>query len=159
MRATKSKGCFLPVAIFFCGVLGILILSQFGGQILNYLRSTNWQQSSGTIVSSTVESVFETSGERFVGNVVYVYDFENMTYEGDQVNFFGTIYVGNQGDAQQMIAPYPVGSTVTLYVDPNDPTQSVLDRDVSGIIWALVGFGIILTLLSIGLAIRHLYRS
>ena len=159
MRLLQSMGCFAPVAILIYGIVGFLILSQFGGQIVNYIRSMNWQQVSGEIIVSGIENASDTSGERYTGNVIYSYEFDGLTYEGDQINLFGNIYVGNRDDAEQMIAPYPVGRSVNLYINPNNPAQSVLDRSMTGAIWGLVGFGGILALLSLGLGTQYLLAT
>ena len=159
MRLLQSMGCFAPVAILIYGIVGFLILSQFGGQIVNYIRSMNWQQVSGEIIVSGIENASDTSGERYTGNVIYSYEFDGLTYEGDQINLFGNIYVGNRDDAEQMIAPYPVGRTVNPYVNPNNPALSVLDRNVTNAVWGLVGVGCILVLLSLGSATRYLLAT
>ncbi|MGB7342071.1 MAG: DUF3592 domain-containing protein [Phototrophicaceae bacterium] len=156
MRLLQSMGCFAPVVILIYGIVGFLILSQFGGQVFNYFRSTNWQQVSGTIMASNIENASDTSGERYTGNVIYTYEFDDVTYEGNQINLFGNIYVGNRDDAEQMIAPYPVGISVNPYINPNNPVQSVLDRSVSDAIWGLVGLGSILAFLSLSLGTRYL---
>ncbi|MEM9954848.1 MAG: DUF3592 domain-containing protein [Chloroflexota bacterium] len=156
MSQKQNNGCFSPIAILIYGVVGLLILSQFGRQAISYLSSTNWQQVPATITSSETETIWETSGERFAGNIVYTYEYDGETYQGDQLNFFGNVYFGNQEDAQQVVQPYSVNMSVLIYVNPNNPEQAVLDRNVTGTVWALIVLGSILTLLSIGLAVRRL---
>ena len=156
MRLLQSLGCLTPVAILIYGVLGILLLGQFGTQPLNYLRTMGWQQVPGTIISSEVEDAWDTTGERYGARVVYTYEVDGITYEGNQLDLRGTTYVGNRQDAAELLIPYPVGASVMPYVNPDDPARSVLDRSLPGAIWAFVGLGIALILFSLGLGVRQL---
>jgi hypothetical protein len=155
MRSRKPAGCLAaPVAIIIYGGLGLLLLWQFGGQVWNYFTSADWQQVNGTVISSEVVDAWDTSGERYTPQVIYTYEIDATSYDGRQVNLQGDLYFGNELDAQQIIAPYPVGTTVRPYVDPSDPTRSVLERDLPTTVWWFVSIGLLLVLLSIGLGIR-----
>jgi len=156
MRFLQSIGCITPAAIVIYGIVGVLFLAQFGDPVLNYVRSLEWEQVSGTIISSQVDDEWDTTGDRYIGRVVYTYEVNGMTYEGDQINLSGPTYVGTRADAERLLLPYPVGASVTPYVDPNDPTRAVLDRNLAGATWGIVGVGIAFLLLSIGLGTRHL---
>lgn len=155
MRVFKAAGCLEPIAIFAYGVVGLLLLAQFGGEVVNYLGSTGWTQVSGTVVSNDVEDVWDTTGDRYAAQVVYTYEVDGTTYEGDQLSLRGTIYTGNQEDAERIVAPYPPGTAVTPYVNPADPTQAVLERDVPGAILGIVAAGVVLLLLSVSLGVRQ----
>lgn len=155
MRFVQSAGCLTPAAMVFYAVVGLLLLGQFGGQVLNYLGSMGWEQVPGTVVSSGVEDAWDTTGERYAGRVLYTYEVDDVRYEGDQLDLRGQTYVGHREDAEQLVAPYPVGASVMIYVDPADPTRAVLTRDLPGAILGFVGVGSVLVLLSLGLGIRH----
>lgn len=155
MRILQSMGCLTPVAIVIYGVLGILLVGQFGGQKLNYLSSMGWEQVSGTIVLSEVEDAWDTTGERYIGRVIYTYEVDGITYEGDQLDLRGSTYVGNPEDAAELLIPYPVGASVNPYVDPSDPSRAVLSRSLPGATWGLVGLGSFLLLSSVVLGIRQ----
>lgn len=145
MQSEQKAGCFVGLAaIAVYGVVGFLLLWQFGGQVINYFNSMNWQQVSGIVIVSEIEDVSDTSGERYTGRIIYTYEIERVTYEGNQVDLRGTIYVGNRDDAEQLVAPYPVGTSVMPYVDFNNPTRSVLDRHMLSAVWWLVGIGSLL---------------
>jgi hypothetical protein len=156
MRILKSAGCLTPIAALIYGIVGILLLSQFGGQTLNYIRSMGWEQVPGTVESTSVEDVWDTTGDRYDAQIVYTYDVDGTTYEGDQIDLRGSVYAGNRDDADELLAPYPAGESVMVYVDPADPTRAVLDRNMPGAIWAIAGTGVMLILLSLGLGIRYL---
>jgi hypothetical protein len=156
MRFLQSMGCITPAAIVIYGIVGLLFLGQFGDPALNYVRSLGWEQASGTVISSQVADEWDTTGDRYIGRVVYTYEVNGETYEGNQINLSGPAYVGNREDAERVLIPYPVGASVTPYVDPNDPTRAVLDRNLTGATWGIVGVGSALLLLSVGLGVYHL---
>ncbi|MEL6526937.1 MAG: DUF3592 domain-containing protein, partial [Chloroflexota bacterium] len=137
----------------------VLILGQFGGQAITYVQSSGWETVAGTIVTSDVLDVSDTSGTRFTGQVVYSYTFEGETYENDAINLLGNLLVRNEADAAQMVVPYPVGAMVDVYVNPDNPSESVLDRSLSGGLQGLIGFGAMMLLLSLGLGARLLFSK
>ena len=156
MRIFKSAGCLTPAAIFIYGVVGVLLLSQFGGQGLNYLASMGWEQVPGTVVSSEVEDAWDTTGDRYVPQVTYTYEVDGTTYEGTQIDLRDTLYIASVDDAEQLVARYPVGASVMPYVDPANPSSAVLDRQLPGAMAGILITAVLLCLLSIGLGIRHL---
>lgn len=158
MRFLQSIGCLTPVAIVMYGIVGALLLWQFGGQAVNYLGSMGWEQASGTIIFSEVESAWDTTGERYLARVVYTYEIDGETYQGDQLDLRAPTYVRSRDDAEQILAPYPIGASVTLYVDPSDPSRTVLTRDMPGAVWVFVGVGSAFVLFSVGFGIQTLVR-
>lgn len=62
-------------------------------------------------------------------NMVYRYDFDGQTYRGDRLD----LLIGSMGDddawEKRIFEQYPPGSRAVCYVDPDDPTNSVFDRD------------------------------
>lgn len=156
MRVLQSAGCMTPTAIIIYGLAGLLLLSQFGGPALNYLRSMGWEQVSGTITHTAVEDAWDTTGDRYIGQVIYSYEVNGVTYEGDQIDLRGQTFFGARNEAEQLVAPYPVGTSVTPYVDPANPNRAVLDRNLPGATWGIVGVGSALLLLSLVLGVRSL---
>lgn len=153
MRFLQSIGCLTPAAILAYGVVGVLLLGQFGGQAVNYLQSMGWEQVPGTIIASEVVDEWDTTGERYTGRVIYTYEVDGVMYEGDQLDLRGTTYLGNEEDAEELLTPYPVGGSVMPYVDPADPTQAVLTRTIPDAIWGFVGVGGVLLLTSLSLGV------
>ncbi|MEO0563696.1 MAG: DUF3592 domain-containing protein, partial [Chloroflexota bacterium] len=85
----------------------------------------------------------------------YQFEVDGETYEGDQLNLRGTLYLGSEEGAAALLTDYPTGTEVTLFTDPADPTRSVLDRSVQSGTWWLVGTGVILLALSTMLAVAR----
>ncbi|MEX2188648.1 MAG: DUF3592 domain-containing protein, partial [Pirellulales bacterium] len=62
-------------------------------------------------------------------DLVYRYEFAGQTYRGDRLD----LLIGSMGDDEawerRLFERFPPGARTVCYVDPNDPANSVLDRD------------------------------
>ncbi len=118
----------------------------------------NWPRGEGQIVQADVAFLdHETpSGiERtYTPVVAYTYDVAGQSYRSSRLSFLpdssGTFT--DAGRAQELIAPYPVGSRIEVTYNPANPKQSVLKapRPIAhnavllyGLVVALAGGGII----------------
>lgn len=102
---------FVGVAIF---VLGVLMQLQSRLQF-------GWLPVAGTIVESTTG--FSSS---YHPQIQYEYVHDGRRLRGLEVRthkFMGTW----PGAANKVLARYPVGASVTVYVDPEDPEDAVLE--------------------------------
>ncbi|MFT5466865.1 MAG: hypothetical protein ACI8UO_001966 [Verrucomicrobiales bacterium] len=75
----------------------------------------NWKSTEYTIVE-------------FKPVVRYRYEFQGQTFESEQFKVADGP-TGNRDRARERIEPYPVGSTVTAWVNPDKPTIAVLKRN------------------------------
>ena len=61
--------------------------------------------------------------------MVYQYEVNGQSYQGQRIKAsdkFMSIRIS--GEAQATVARYPAGSRVTVYYDPNNPSESALER-------------------------------
>lgn len=82
----------------------------------------------------------------------YRYEVAGSTFIGFRVAFSG--YGVSRAAMEQLIKPYPKGSTVKVFYDPADPASSVLDNVAKSdwLYWLMFGVG--LWLLAAYLALR-----
>lgn len=136
---------FIILLTWFAPVGVIVILAAIGSHRSSVTR--NWPSAPGTIVSSEVEArtikVLERnreSGIRFkernFANIVYEYNVDGEIYSNNRVAI--GVDRGNFGVAKT-VARYPAGRRVTVYYNPNQRTDSVLERDPPGL-WRVVGW-------------------
>jgi hypothetical protein len=136
---------------YYClGPLGVLLVL-FGlyvgfGAIKawrQYRLSKNWIPITGKVIRSEVESTIDLDGGggTYTPIVAYTYQLVGKSYEGSRISF------GSDGSGSGklkkpagVVARYPLGSQQTVYYDPNDPSQSVLERkwDLNGVIFFLI---------------------
>jgi hypothetical protein len=136
------------------------ILLMFGGPLVGVLalaaivkyievwRAKSWLAASGRIVSS--KSVDRRVQRPGVDNGTEVRNFADVTYEfkvdgktrkGSRVSIGEDL--GNVEVAETLIR-YPAGADVTVYYNPNNPEQAVLERDPPKGAFGCLGFGIAL---------------
>lgn len=101
------------------------------------------------VVAAQVESTTSTSssgsahgGQRtttiFLPRVRYLYTYDGKDFEGTAV-YATEVGQGDMLRAAEVVSRYPPGTTVTAWVDPDDPSRAFLERDVEafGYIFAM----------------------
>lgn len=131
--STVVIGFVIIFAVIMCGVLLVfdgLIVSTFvkqQGANRSYLPVD--AVVTNVSIRSTVSSVPGNArrDSDFKPVIEYGFEINGQQYTGDQYSFvlWGR---GNPDYPQSIIDQYPVGSAITVYYDPSDPAQSVIDR-------------------------------
>lgn len=112
-------------------------------------EARSWPQTSGKVVSSVAEvrDVRVSDDDREDGYRLEQHNFANVVYEysvdGRKLSC-NRISIGEDpGDFQvaERLAKYPAGSIVTVYYNPRDPEQAVLERDMPKGMWGCLGIG------------------
>jgi hypothetical protein len=108
----------------------------------------DWPQASGVIVTSTTLRQPVGNGTYEVSPVIeYEFSHNGRSFRSDHwrpLNFS----VGNSISAQAVTSRYPVGQSVTVFVNPRNPMRSVLEFQPSCLCWVPFGFGIFCVALS-----------
>ena len=108
--------------------------------------ATKWPTTTGTILMSTLELRRTNSGRHAQYPVVlYSYQVGGRSYEGSRIA--PDPEVGGTG-APKRLAGYETGSQVTVYYNPKDPSDAVLETKVSSLFW--LWFALILVDLVLG---------
>jgi len=106
-----------------------------------YRESENWVSASAQIVSGNISARRGSKSTSYVLDIKYAYKVLGQSYENNQFSFGseGTGY-DTRKKAEGMLAKYPIGNQVTIFYDPNNPQQAVLERkyDSTGAILAVI---------------------
>jgi hypothetical protein len=92
-----------------------------------------------------------------VARIVYRYQVGETVYESEQVGFETVPVEASSEAGQRLLGQYPAGAQVTVYHDPADPANAVLEREPpaaalrGGVLSAVLGLGV--------LALRRLWRN
>ncbi len=124
-----------------------------GGPVLADLGTSDWTPTDGVIIDSGVETSTDSEGgTTYCLWVEYEYTYNNITYDGDVVSFSKDNSCSSwQGEADE---DYPSGKEVTVYVNPDNPNEAVLENGFSGVdffVCCLTPFLIIAIVLLIGM--------
>src|SRR5262245_47209610 len=133
-RASGSSraGCGISIMAVFALVFGAVgfgvMYAISGAPLLNVLRARSWQPARCEITFSqvTVSGSRARSGDTSRINMQYRYVWNDRTHTGNHYDFtVGADNFNNAGKAA-IVAQHPPGQTVACFVNPNDPTQSVI---------------------------------
>jgi len=95
--------------------------------ILRGLRTANWRETSGVILFSNVERYYRGKDvAKEVLQLSYHYTVDGVTREGNHVAFKSFTWFF--GDLKKLAAKYPKDQDVTVYYDPFDPQNVVLEK-------------------------------
>ena len=148
-------GLVILIAAFYFiyAALGSYV-RQSQGAFLLHPRRRNGRRSLGSIQAAARQP---TQGESFSPRIVYRYNVGGKTYQSDRYFFAGDGW-RDAASAQAVVARFPAGSSVHVYVDKADPTQAVIDRSKPrlGVLLYLLPIAILgLGLLAYGLRRRR----
>jgi hypothetical protein len=99
--------------------------------------STDWPQTVGRVVSSTLEHDYEGMA---YPRILYEFDLKGTRYQGDRVHY-GGYRSRDDPYALRVVEQYPEGREVTVYYMPDDPEQSLLEPGIRRDAWLLPGVG------------------
>jgi len=121
-----SPGCMGAFfAIFLIAGLGFLMV--FALPAWNVVASRSWTPVECEILSSSVGNHAGEDGTTYSIDVRYRYVFNGVEYSSDRYEFLGGTSSGYEGK-QAVVDEMPEGSSVTCYVDPDDPSEAVIYR-------------------------------
>lgn len=129
--ATSGKG---HKAMFFFGLLFVVV----GGGILvpltvlpsiRYAGSMGWEATPCTIVDGRMRSWSTDDGTSYRADVLYEYQFGGSQWTSNRVGFVGFANSGYES-AQAVLDRHPEGAADSCWVDPGDPSRSVLERQL-----------------------------
>jgi hypothetical protein len=92
--------------------------------------SQSWSTTTGKVIKSRVE-VQGGNYARVSPRVVYEYAVNNQLYRSEQIKAgdkFLRIQIGGSRAAYDTVDRYLEGATVTVYYDPNNPSEAALER-------------------------------
>ncbi|MCU0514995.1 MAG: DUF3592 domain-containing protein [Anaerolineae bacterium] len=112
----------LPVAL----VVLVLLLVMWRGRRRAQATQT-WASAGGRILSAQIEMKRGQRGYTPYPAIVYEYAVDGRTYHSTRIN--AGLTMGGTFIAQQTLDRYPPGSPVTVYYNPANPAEAVLEQN------------------------------
>jgi hypothetical protein len=148
------------VCLIFFGI-GIGMLVKLAKHYGKLQQSKNWLSTNGKIISSDLDAQISTDDDgyqttTYLAKVFFTYEVNGNSYESDRVNFDYGMRTSNVRKPQSLVEQYPTGSDVTVYYDPENPQQSVLEKRVNGTFTTIlvsavfIAIGVVLAVTSLG---------
>src|SRR5262249_54189309 len=130
--ATGCGGVLLAMFGLLFGAVGIGVSYWVSGMpLMNVQRARHWQPAQCEVTFSEVARTHDSEGGSTSRiDIQYRYTWNDRIYTGKRYDF--TVGSDSFSDAHKaaVVAAHQPGQTVACFVDPNDPTQSVINRDM-----------------------------
>lgn len=132
-QATSDKEAGKAIAIPFFGVFACVGLGMLffwiGPMWQKYLSAQSWQEMPATVIWSTVRTHDGDDGDTYSADIFYQYTVNGELYKSNTVGLMGGSSSGRSGK-QETVNAHPKGKTVTCYVDPDNPHNALLQREL-----------------------------
>lgn len=141
----------LPFALIGLIVLGIALKNGF-----DYLQMKSWVPLKATVTSADLKTNYNDDSTTYEAVATYEYEIDGKKYLGDRVGLTsGADNIGSfQEDSAKILKSHLESKNpITIYVDPNNHSKSVIFRELRsgqftltglfGLIFFSVGFGIV----------------
>ncbi len=136
-------GAFIGFGVML--IVGIVFVGLSLGDLQDYFNSDDWAVSDGVVTYSEVIRSTDSDGDTtYRADVGYRFLVNEQEYTGDRVRFGGDIATSGRGGAQDTVSKYPVGREIKVLYNPDDPTENVLEREVTTSLWIFFGLGAVL---------------
>lgn len=137
---------------FLLAALGALFLLVGGGVMLWIGKptldaakaSTTWPTVDGTVTESRVET--KKSNERNEGPsyravVIYDYKVNDESYTSERIWFGSEVSTSKRAQMREVVDQFPEGQQTTVYYDPEDPSEAVLQPGAFFTSYFMIIFG------------------
>lgn len=140
-RPAKLSTTTPPFVFSAIALLGALIMAWSGWALLQSQQTLQWAPTPGVITTSEM-TITRVGGQRTVASADFAYQYvtDNVTHTSSVISTGGTQTSGP--------SRWNVGDEVTVYVNPEEPTESVLITGSDP--WNAVQFGVGLVLMVFG---------
>ena len=139
------------------GGTGIFLIIRWQRSKLKVQESTSWETVVGEISKAellTRAGIDERN--RYVPSIHYRYQVGDQSFEGDQIAIGGDYQFKFLSQAEDKLRHYLSGSEVTVFYNPENPAEAVLEREVASTQGGLI-VGILLTVLMLCLLCPLVY--
>ena len=119
---------FLFSGIFFLAGFGMFYVMTIR-PLVNYYESRNWQETSATIIDSKLE----WDGDSAKIDISYKYRTGGRNYTGDRYGWTNSGQNFGIEGKRKVTRRFQSQMPVVIWIDPDDPSQSIIDRDITGI--------------------------
>jgi hypothetical protein len=137
------------LVITFCAavsLIGWLMIVQGVDQLRSIRAVLEWPTAEGVVQAAEVFPVEGSQGARWRPHVSYAYMVGGRVVSSTRMAFGKARIEADQADAERYVARYRPGTTVKVFFNPRELTESVLDVSTPPSVYLNVAFGVTLAL-------------
>ena len=116
--------------ILWCAA-SLVATSSIGSLVMSDLDTNDWTPVDGVVTNSSVSSHRTDGSMVYCLNVDYEYTIDGTTYQGNKVSYSSDDSCNSW--SKNSDEDYPKGEEITVYVNPSDHSEAVLDTGLSGV--------------------------
>lgn len=108
-------------------------------------RALSWPRADGEITKSKItmkdsQAGMNSANKTFKAEITYKYTAGKKSYRNNRICVGGQLQLSLRGKAEDYCEQYPVGQAVTVYYDPENPSDSCLERrEETSMMYLLIG--------------------
>jgi hypothetical protein len=138
------------MVVTFCAafsLIGWLMIVQGADQVHRARQAAQWPSTRGTVESAEVYAVGGSEGAQWRPQVTYSYAVQGRLITTTRVSLGKARFFEDAQHAQAYAARYPARGKVTVFYNPVEVTESVLEIDTPPSVHAHLAFGVTLACL------------
>ena len=120
-------------------------------------RALHWPTVQGVILASSVRVEPSRGGYAYIPQVSYEYRLGTNRYEGQAITAMDA--ADFEETVRNMVAAYPGGLTVRVYVDPKDPHHALLKPGFSTYLAFWLGLSLVGIVVGVGLIAPSFWKA
>jgi len=146
---------WLPLFPLLFLMVGLILLAIGARQLYQGEQSKSWPTVQGKIALAELgkrvdrDSDNSTVSTTYSADISYDYIVDDVAYVNGDVQF-GAVSSSDPSSARRLLQRYPVGKVVTVYYNPAQPQQAVLEPGIAGVTWILPGIGLLFAVVGTG---------
>lgn len=153
-KKAAGAGCLFFFGMPFLGA-GLFIMYLAVGPILKSQKANSWAAVQARVLEAELEKNYSSDSTTYKATGRFEYEYAGKRYESTRVSFqTGADNIGDYHEklANRLKAAQNSNRSITVYVDPDAPSEAVFDREVRwgmtafmgvfGLVFALVGSGV-----------------
>ena len=158
-KSGLGNGCLILFGFPFfaagCFLLWFLVISPF----LEYSKSGSWERVDCNITKSKLVSSSSSDGTTYRPEINYNYTYKGELYTSDSIDFSSGSSSSDRKAESKILKKFPKGEKRRCYVNPQNPSESVLVRDWGrGIFkWIAIPFGGVFAFTGLGLMLQGFF--
>jgi hypothetical protein len=146
------------VHVTFEHVVGIVLLAVGTAvvawsvwELVQAISSSRWLQTEGVILVSDLQRTRDAEGGySYRPEISYRYQVGGSEFVASRYKFGAGMSLSWSGPAARATQKFPIGSRVTVFYDPADPQEAVLESGVTSLVWLSLAGGAIFLALGFG---------
>ena len=128
---------------------GLVTIAISAWQWIRVSEAKDWPTTTGTVITSYVDSYVDDGDLMYEAEVVYNYTVGRTEYSSSRVIFFD-YSSSSPNHATTICEKYPPGAIVPVYYNPNNPASAVLEPRTTFFVWIVFGMGLVFTAIGLG---------